>query len=131
MKRTIGLLFLIALVVGVMATAALAATPGDGVRDFVDAGDQVGAGYAWGFVDDDGDGVNDNYLDGNGDGVCDNFVDEDGDGVNDLRGTNAADRPGARASACDGDDFVDADGDGVCDNAGSGQMGGQRHGGNK
>ena len=66
-------------------------------------------GYRFGYIDEDGDGVNDNFTDANGDGICDQgrryagysymqelgFVDEDGDGVNDL--------------------FVDADGDGIND----------------
>jgi len=66
-------------------------------------------GYHFGFVDEDGDGVNDNFADVDGDGICDNgrrfagyaymqeygFADADGDGVNDR--------------------FIDADGDGIND----------------
>jgi hypothetical protein len=71
-------------------------------------------GYHFGFVDEDGDGVNDNtnFIDTDDDGICDagsryagypymrhrqgfGFVDEDGDEVNDR--------------------FRDADGDGICD----------------
>jgi len=59
-----------------------------------------------GFVDADGDGINDNFVDADGDGICDNtglpvgfmgrgFVDMDGDGIN--------------------DNFVDLNGDGICD----------------
>jgi len=60
---------------------------------------------AIGFVDEDGDGVNDLFVDANGDGIDDvdgrpyphhfQFRDDDGDGINDL--------------------WVDADGDGVND----------------
>jgi len=63
-------------------------------------------GQRIGFVDANGDGINDNYVDADGDGICDNtglpvgvrgpgFVDANGDGVN--------------------DNFVDANGDGICD----------------
>lgn len=121
MKKTIGLFLVIGLLVGLLATAALAATPGDGIRDFIGAGD--GPGYAWGYVDANGDGVNDNFVDTDGDGVCDNFVDANGDGVNDLRGRAHLGAYGP----CGGDGFVDTDGDGVCDNAGTG--GGERRGG--
>lgn len=130
MKKALGLLLVVGLLVAAMATAALAAAPGDGVRDFVDTELQMGNAHAWGFVDADGDGVNDNFVDANGDGVCDNFVDSDGDGINDMRGTRGM--GGHGEGACSGDDFVDADGDGVCDNAGAGggsqRMGGNGHG---
>jgi hypothetical protein len=109
MKKAFGLLLLGGLLVAGMATAALAASPGEGVRDFVGVGSQSGNGYAWGFADTDGDGV------------CDNFVDVDNNGVNDLRGTRGMGGQGTRGTGtCDGSDFVDVDGDGVCDNAGSG-----------
>ena len=130
MKKALGLLLAIGLLTAAMTTAALAATPGDGVRDFVDAGSQVGNAHAWGFADTDNDGVNDNFVDADGDGVCDNFVDADGDGINDLRGTLGMGGQGGHgngAGDCSGDNFVDADGDGVCDNAGSGGMGGGQH----
>ncbi|MDH5371646.1 MAG: hypothetical protein OEX97_01740 [Acidimicrobiia bacterium] len=129
MKKTIGLLLAVALLVGVMATAAFAAAPGDGIRDFQNVGTQAGNGYAWGFVDEDGDGVSDSFIDEDGDGNCDNYVDADGDGYNDLRGTRGMGGHGPNG-ACDGENFIDADGDGVCDNAGAG--GGQRgmNGGN-
>ncbi len=42
MKRTIGLLLAAALAVGLMATAAIAAVPGDGVRDFAATAEQGG-----------------------------------------------------------------------------------------
>jgi hypothetical protein len=135
MKKTLGLLLAVALLVGAMATAALAAAPGDGIRDFDNVGNQAGNGYAWGFIDEDGDGISDNFIDADGDGVCDNYVDADGDGVNDLRGTTGLGGHGPN-SACDGENFVDADGDGVCDNAGSGGgsrgiSGGNGHGRNR
>ncbi len=127
MRKAFGPLVVAGLVVVGMATA-LAATPGDGVRDYSGPGLQQGNGYAWGFVDADGDGINDNFVDANNDGVCDNFVDADGDGINDLRGTRGMGGHGPRgAGACSGDAFVDADGDGVCDNAG-GAGGMQRRG---
>lgn len=127
MKKALGLFLAVALIVGVMATAAFAAAPGDGVRDFDNAGAQAGNGYAWGFVDEDGDGINDKMVDADEDGLCDNYVDEDGDGVNDLRGTQGFGGHGPNGT-CSGEGFVDADGDGVCDNAGTG--GGAQHGRN-
>ena len=130
MKKTIGLLLALALVIGVMATAAFAAS-GDGTRDYLGSGAQAGSGYAWGFADLDVDGINDNFVDLDGDGLCDNFVDVDEDGVNDLRGTAARGMGAGEfgSGTCTGDNFVDEDGDGVCDNAGTG-VGGQRMGGN-
>jgi len=138
MKKALGLLLAVGLLMAVMTTAALAAAPGDGVRDFVDAGLQVGNAHAWGFADVDGDDFNDNFVDEDGDGVCDNFIDADGDGINDLRGTLGVGDQGAHGNGdgtCAGDSFGDADGDGVCDNAGTGgavggqqRMGGGGHG---
>jgi hypothetical protein len=72
---------------------ALARGPRDGgagVRSKVDVGS------AYGFVDEDGDGVNDRYgtsdgvrlYDGAGAGFAYGFVDADGDGVNDRYGTS-------------------------------------------
>jgi len=125
MKKTIVLLLAVALLIGVFAAAALAAS-GDGTRDFVGAGAQVGNGHAWGFVDAGADGINDNFIDVDGDGVCDNFVDVDNDGINDLRGTAAAGRFGS--GACQAENYgIDASGDGTCDGAG---FGGQRMGAN-
>ena len=128
MKKAFGLLLVVGLLVAAMATAALAAVPGDGIRDRVGTESQAGNGYARGFVDVDGLGVNDNFVDVDGNGICDNFVDADGDGFSDLRAPRSADGQGAHGpngtGDCDGDDFIDIDGDGVCDNAGSG--GGQR-----
>ncbi len=56
-----------------------------------------------GFVDEDGDGYNDNAVDSDGDGIP-NGQDEDYDGAKARKGNNAK-------------GFVDADGDGVNDNA--------------
>jgi hypothetical protein len=133
MKKTLGLVLLAGLLVAGMATAVLAASPGDGVRDFVDVGSQSGNGYAWGFADTNSDRVNDNFVDADDNGICDNFVDADNNGINDLRGTRGMGGQGTRGTgACDGSDFVDADGDGICDNAGSGgghlRMGGNGSG---
>jgi hypothetical protein len=121
MKRTLGLLLVGSVLVAGMATAVLAASPGDGVRDFVGVGSQSGNGYAWGFADTNSDRVNDNFVDADDDGTCDNFVDENEDGINDLRGTRGMGGQGTRGTGtCDGSNFVDADIDGVCDNARSG-----------
>jgi hypothetical protein len=121
MKRTLGLLLVGSVLVAGMATAVLAASPGDGVSDFVGVGSQSGNGYAWGFADTNSDSVNDNFVDADDDGTCDNFVDEDEDGINDLRGTRGVGGQGTRGTGtCDGSGFVDAEGDGVCDNAPSG-----------
>jgi hypothetical protein len=125
MKKAFGLLLVVGLLVAAMATAALAAVPGDGVRDLVDAGSQAGNGYAWGFVDADENGINDSFVDVDGNGVCDNFADLDGDGINDFRGTLGMGSHGPNGIGdCAGDNFIDIDGDGECDNAGSG--GGQQ-----
>lgn len=124
MKKTIGLLLVVGLLVGVLATAAFAATPGDGIRDLIGSGN----GHAWGTDADDRGATN--FIDADHDGVCDNYVDKDGDGVNDLRGTLGGGGNGPHGSGdCDGSGFLHEDGDGVCHNAGSG--GGQnRMGGN-
>jgi hypothetical protein len=96
------------LLLGLFAGAVMAAGPhngdhdGDGVRDLVSDGESLGRGVAYGYVDEDKDGVNDRYLsdpqfvDDDGDGVCDlgepQFVDEDDDGVCDLHdGTQSSD----------------------------------------
>jgi hypothetical protein len=123
MRKTIGLLLVVGLLVGILATAAFAAAPGDGIRDLIG----VGNGHAWGAEAGD---QGDNFVDADNDGVCDNYVDDDGDGLNDLRGTLGSGGFGPHGSGeCDGSGFVDADEDGVCDNAGSG-AGQRRMGGN-
>ena len=130
MKKTLGLLLLAGLLVAAMATAVLAATPGDGVRDLVGGESQLGNGYARGFADTNSDGVNDNFIDADSDGTCDHFVDVDNNGINNMRGTRGMGGQGTRGTGtCDGSDYVDANGDGVCDNARSGG-GHQRTGGN-
>jgi hypothetical protein len=111
MKKALGLLLIAGLLVAAMATAVLAATPGDGVRDLTGVGSQSGNCYAWGFTGTDGDGVNDNFVDADGDGTCDNFVDVDVDGINDLRGTRGMGGQGTRGTGggtgtCDGSGFV-------------------------
>ncbi len=84
------------------------------------------------FIDEDGDGFNDNAPDHDGDGIPNGmdedyesigrgarsagqgFVDADGDGINDNAGgmRGALQRAGHRMQ-----NFVDADGDGINDNA--------------
>jgi hypothetical protein len=62
-------------VVSFEAVAAFAQGPQrdrDGVRDFAGPGQGLGNGHAYGFVDENGDGVNDRFVDADGDGVCDN-----------------------------------------------------------
>jgi hypothetical protein len=129
--KILGSLVTAALLATIFVGTALAQGPvedGDGVRDLT-GGDLGGRGPAYGFVDEDEDGVNDRYVsdpefvDEDGDGVCDicgkvpsegtnqqnsynygnsyGFVDEDGDGVNDRYGSDP--------------EFVDEDGDGICD----------------
>lgn len=72
---------------------------GDGINDLA-TGPFAGQGNCYGFLgtphDGNGDGINDltgqpfrhgfGWIDANGDGVNDRFVDSDGDGVNDLFG---------------------------------------------
>jgi hypothetical protein len=118
-----GALLVAALLVTSLAGFALAQPAqedADGVRDLVGAG----SGPAWGFVDEDGDGINDLYESGS------QFVDENGDGICDLcgatnvagasygRGYRLADgtaTAGAYGSNQAAPAFVDENGDGVCD----------------
>jgi hypothetical protein len=100
-------------------------------------------GYRVGFVDEDGDGMNDlcvdadgngvcdagtsyadyaylmsmGYLDQNADGMNDRFGDADGDGINDVTGMPYGHGFGFLDADSDGinDRFADADGDGICD----------------
>ena len=100
-------------------------------------------GYHFGWVDENGDGFNDNFADADGDGVCDQgyhysgytyrmdlgysdtnndghndrFIDADGDGSNDLTGRSYGYGFGFIDEDNDGinDRFVDEDGDGICD----------------
>ena len=118
MKKTLGILLAAALIIGLMATAAFAVAPGDGVRDRVQAGDQIGNAYGYAnsyssFVDADGDGVNDSFVDADGDGECDNYADRE------RLGTGGMGEKGPHGTG-DGT----CDGDGECEFAGTGQMGG-------
>jgi hypothetical protein len=140
MKRTlvIGVLVVLALTVALAAgTAVLAKGPSsgdnDGVRNYDGTGINVGSGPAYGFVDENGDGVNDRFVDADGDGICDQFVDADGDGVCDNCGQQASYGPGHQAGPqgqsygsasqtqtqgghrYQGANCVDLNGDGVCD----------------
>ncbi|MGK2906484.1 MAG: hypothetical protein ACSLFH_09095, partial [Desulfuromonadales bacterium] len=100
-------------------------------------------GYHFGWVDENGDGINDNfadadgdgvsdqgrhyagyayhmnlgYLDANNDGLNDHFIDENGDGINDLNGRSYGFGFGFIDENGDGinDRFVDVDGDGISD----------------
>jgi hypothetical protein len=133
--KILGGLMVAALLTAVFVGAVFAQGPvedGDGVRD-LSGGESGGRGSAYGFVDEDGDGINDRYtsdpefVDEDGDGLCDicggvpgeggqqeggygqqeggyGFVDEDGDGINDRSVSNP--------------EFVDEDGDGLCDTHG-------------
>ncbi|MBN1894555.1 hypothetical protein JW906_08670 [bacterium] len=89
---------------------------------------QERSGAQRGFVDNDGNGVNDWFADANGDGVNDvdgkpydhdfTFRDEDGDGLNDL--WQDADGDGVNdllhSQAASARVWRDADGDGLADN---------------
>ena len=80
------------LLVTALAGVALAQGPDDdGVRDLTG----TGRGPAWGFVDEDGDGINDRYSEGC---ACSTFVDEDGDGVCDLCGGAFGEGYGSRGA---------------------------------
>jgi hypothetical protein len=86
------------LLVTTLAGVALAQGPdgdGDGVRDLLG----TGSGPAWGFVDEDGDGINDRY---NQDCDPSTFVDEDGDGVCDLRDGTFGEGYGSRGANATG-----------------------------
>jgi hypothetical protein len=127
MKRfsVIGLAVVLALSLAVvLGTAAFAQGPDgtrDGVRDYDGAGLGMGNGQAYGFVDEDGDGVNDRFVDADGDGECDNV------GLGLAYGRGGQDAPRGQAGrmagqgmgqggyGMQGANFVDADGNGVCD----------------
>jgi hypothetical protein len=122
MKRfsVIGLAVVLALsLMVVIAGAAFAQGPDgarDGVRDLDGPGLGQGNGAAYGFVDEDGDGVNDRFVDADGDGVCDNA----GLGLGYGRAGQDAPNGGMRGMGRQGQgmrgaNFVDEDGNGVCD----------------
>ncbi|MFZ5916711.1 MAG: hypothetical protein ACOYZ7_07255 [Chloroflexota bacterium] len=111
--KIVGSVVTAALIVTVFAGIALAQGPGDdsdGVRDRVG----LSLGHAWGFVDEDGDGINDRYTED-----CDGseFVDEDGDGVCDLHGEALGEGYGRGigrgAHLMDGADYADGECDGT------------------
>jgi hypothetical protein len=101
-------------------------------------------GYHFGWVDEDGNGFNDNFADVNGDGICDQgyrfagyayhmdmgyldsdnnpgindlFIDANGDGVNDLTGRSIGNGFGFIDENGDGfnDLLIDENGDGIRD----------------
>jgi hypothetical protein len=122
MKRfsVIGLAVVLALsLTVVIAGAAFAQGPDgarDGVRDFAGPGQGLGNGPAYGFVDEDGDGVNDRFVDADGDGECDHPMRGAGygRGAGDApRGQTA--RMAGRGHGMRGANFVDENGDGICD----------------
>jgi len=118
-----GMLLVAALMVTALGGFALAQAPqgdADGVRDLVGAG----AGPAWGFVDANGDGINDRYQ------TDPQFVDENGDGICDLCGatsptgvpygpgyrfSNSTTTTGTPGTNLANPAYVDENGDGVCD----------------
>jgi hypothetical protein len=122
MKRfsVIGLAVVLALsLTVVIAGAAFAQGPDgvrDGVRDFAGPGQGLGSGHAYGFVDENGDGVNDRFVDADGDGECDNV----GLGLGYGRGAEGAPRGQGAGMAqhgygLRGANFVDENGNGICD----------------
>jgi hypothetical protein len=124
MKRfsMIGLAVVVALSLAVvLATAAFAQGPDgarDGVRDYPGPGLGQGNGAAYGFVDEDGDGINDRFVDADGDGACDNLGLNLGygrGGQDAPRGQAAGQGMGQRGNGMQGANFVDANGNGVCD----------------
>ena len=84
MAKIFGAMIVAVIALVVVSSVAMAAGPrngdGDGVRDLLnEGGTTLYGGRAYGFVDEDGDGINDRYTDGSP-----LFIDEDGDGVCDL-----------------------------------------------
>ncbi len=103
--KVVGGMMTVALLVTRLVVATLAQGPGeagesDGERDLAGSG----TGHAWGFVDADGDGVNDRFVDADGDGICDDCGGELGEGQ--------------------GHGFQDADGDKATSGS---HRGGRRH----
>ncbi len=122
--KILGSLVSAALLATVVVGAVFAQGPvedGDGVRDLDGDGFGQGRGamaLANGFVDEDGDGVNDRYL------SAPEFVDEDGDGICDVCGDvpgegNDQENGYGRGNVGPANGFVDENGDGVNDRYGS------------
>ena len=122
MKRfsVIGLAVVLAMsLTVVIAGAAFAQGPDgtrDGVRDFAGTGQGLGNGPAYGFVDEDGDGVNDRFVDADGDCECDNV------GLAIGYSREAKDAPREQGAGMTGHghgmrgaNFVDENGNGICD----------------
>ncbi|MHB1132925.1 MAG: hypothetical protein ACYC4L_11110 [Chloroflexota bacterium] len=116
---------LLSLTVAVVGAAPLG-EPGerDGVRNL----SGQGAGPAYGFVDENQDGVNDRFVDANADGECDQVGQAQGAGYGRSAQANGTARPangtGRQANAAGQQRgqgagamarFVDADGNGICD----------------
>jgi len=133
-KRTVVMSSILAavLIATVMTGTVFAAGPRDPEGTSAGKRGYAAASQSRGFVDADGDGINDRggdsgrfalsdgtrMLDGFGNGYAYGFVDEDGDGVNDRGGQSGRYAQGDGVPDLDGGNFVDADGDGLCDNCG-------------
>jgi hypothetical protein len=117
MKRfsAIGLAVVLALSLTVVIAGAAFAQGPDGVRDGVRDLAGLGNGHAYGFVDENGDGVNDRFVDADGDGECDNV----GLALGYGRGAEDAPRRGAGMGqggyGMRGANFADENGNGICD----------------
>jgi len=118
--KVIGSVMVAALVVTVFAGVALAQGPnddGDGTRDL----NGTGHGPAWGFVDEDGDGVNDRYtedcefVDEDGDGVCDSCGREPGEGYDQGHHGNGQANGAQGRGNSQGTRLMDGSGHGECD----------------
>jgi hypothetical protein len=120
MKRfsVIGLAVVLALsLTVVLAVAAFAQGPQgdrDGVRDFAGPGQGLGNGHAYGFVDENGDGVNDRFVDADGDGQCDNLGLGYGRAGSDAPRGQGAGMMG-RGYGMHGANFIDENDNGICD----------------
>lgn len=139
MKYFIFITALTVLVFGLETTTSYAQSTEEPVSD-----EQTEIEHGPNFVDEDGDGFNDNAPDADGDGVPNGqdedydgpagqrgkmaFIDEDGDGINDIAGDfdgdgvpNGLDPDFERGKALNAKKgngrFMDADGDGINDNA--------------
>jgi hypothetical protein len=122
MKRfsVIGLAVVLALSLTiVIAGVALAQGPDgarDGVRDFDGPGQGLDTGHAYGFVDEDGDGVNDRFADADGECECEHA----GLALGYGRATQGTPRGQGRDMAGQGQgmrgaNFINENGNGGCD----------------